>query len=248
MKSFVKLGLILAVSTCIGTANAQRFVGNKVIERTKIGIHGGANWASQTTGTYSYYTSMDYWGNYYTSSGADYTNTKAGFTAGLEMELPIRNGFYVQPEVNYTQMGGKGSIAVADADGNSSSLYGKYNYNYLQVPLLFKYKPSIKGFGIFIGPQYGYLLNANNSIKGYGTDKTVINWSNRNEFSILAGCEYYIPSKNDGPQLGFSLRYMAGLTNVMNKEKYQTLYPSEDISSMGSIRNSSIMLTAGVRF
>lgn len=240
---------LLAALTLLATkSQAQKFVGYQVIERPKFGVHVGGNWAAQTTGYYSDYGSYDSWGNYYESSSADYTKTKFGLTAGLEVELPLGKGMYLQPEANYTQMGGKGNLNYQDDKGNTQSYPGKYNYNYIQLPILFKYKPKITGFGILIGPQYSYLISTNNTIKGIpGKDESSKDWSTKNEFGIVAGCEYYIPTQNNKPQIGFSLRYVAGITNVMNRDKYFTLYPNDD-HSIGSIRNAGIMLTTGIRF
>lgn len=211
------------------TANAQRFVGDKVYERPRIGLHGGLSDYSQS-----------YSGVAYGSS-----DSKAGFTAGLDFELPLKYGVYLQPEVNYSQMGGQDWVSYDNGSSSSSSssnqYYGTLHYNYLQVPILIKYKPLHSGFGIYAGPQYGYLLNTSfNFHDGGPNDKTAKDVSYRNELSGLAGIEYYFPDHGDGPKFGLSARYQFGITNIVDKNKAGY--------DQASIRNNGFFLTAGVRF
>lgn len=82
------------------------------------------------------------------------SNMKAGFQAGVYLQLPLSKTFSVQPEVLFSQKGYR-------ADG--STLLGDYKYgvttNYIDVPLLAKITPA-KNFGIVVGPQFSFLTNS----------------------------------------------------------------------------------------
>lgn len=228
--------IILGLSFILGigiTANAQKFNGNTVTERTKFGIQGGLSVPFQITGS-------SYDGYSDTYFGSHTSDAFAGFTAGLQAEVPLGNGWYIQPEVNYSQMGGKDYFLLDDGSQYGVSVYGKEADNYLQIPVLVKYKPMLQGFGIFFGPQYGVLLSAKQKYnQGYGT-VDIKDFSNKNEFALAYGVEYYFPSANDGPSFGIALKGVSGLTNIVDKSKYD--YP------MSSVRNNAVFLTVGVRF
>lgn len=226
--------LIVGFSMIFGlglSSQAQVFRGNTVTERTKFGIQGGLSIPFQTVGgTYDGYASHT-------------SDAYAGFTAGLQVEVPLGNGWYLQPEANYTQMGGKDYLdGIVNPDGSTSNdVYTKIQNNYLQVPVLVKYKPMLQGFGIFFGPQYGYLLSGKEKyLDARGGNTTTTDLLNRSEFALAYGIEYYFPSANDGPSLGFSLKGVSGISNTVDKSKYD--YP------MSSVRNNAVFLTVGVRF
>ncbi len=225
--------IILGFSMILGFAissQAQTFNGNTVTERTKFGIQGGLTVPFQSVG-----------GSYDASTNTSYvshaTGAFAGFTGGLQLEIPLGNGWYVQPEANFSVMGGKDYIDLDDG----TTPYAKFQSNYLQVPLLVKYKPMLQGFGVFFGPQYGYLLSAKQKyLDAIGGEDKITDFSNRNEISLAYGIEYYFPSSNDGPSFGISLKGISGLSNTVDKSKYA--YP------MSSVRNNAVFLTVGVRF
>lgn len=223
--------VILGFSMILGlalSAQAQVFRGNTVTERTKFGIQGGLSVPFQTVGS-------SYDGDTYYASHT--TDAFAGFTAGLQVEVPLGNGWYIQPEANFSQMGGKDYLSLNDG----SAPYTKLVNNYLQVPVFVKYKPMLQGFGIFFGPQYGYLLSAKEKyLDAQGGQNTTTDFSNRNEFALAYGIEYYFPSPNDGPSFGVSLKGVSGLTNMVDYSKYST--------PMSPVRNNAVFLTVGVRF
>jgi Outer membrane protein beta-barrel domain len=81
------------------------------------------------------------------------TQLKPGLNAAAFLEIPIVNGFSIQPEVQYSEKGYKTS---------GSYLGNPYEYtassNFIEVPILAKISPA-KGFGILVGPQYSFLTN-----------------------------------------------------------------------------------------
>jgi len=86
------------------------------------------------------------------------TGTLAGFNAGVGIEAPFGYGFAFEPEVLYS---GKGFSA------NTST--GQFNQrtNWIDVPLLLKFKPT-PYFNFVVGPQISFLLSTQNTfINGY---------------------------------------------------------------------------------
>ena len=175
------------------------------------------------------------------------TKTSTGFTGGIQVEIPLGSGWYIQPEANFTQMGAKNNLKRLDPQTHqyvNTSVNSKIATNYIQVPIYVKYKPKIPGLGIFFGPQYGYLLSYKETYMdkaGGGYKGTAYN--NRNEISLAYGVEYYLPSKNDGPSFGIAFKRMSGLTNMMDKNKLDKLKGEK-----WYIYNDAFFLTIGVRF
>jgi hypothetical protein len=211
---------LFAAMLLITTASYSQVLKNgMIVERPKFGIQAGLVVSDQAVSDEGYYIGSD---------------TKSNFTAGIHLELPMRYGLYLQPEINYSQMGSKGSIDL----GDPTFTYGTFNYSYIQVPFLIKYKPLFSGLGVFGGPQYAYLTGAKGvKFDDGGPDVDFKNETYKSEVSLLLGMEYYFPSPNDGPQFGLSFRFQYGLTNISNiPESYQTIH------------NNGFFLTAGIRF
>ncbi|MDE1191704.1 MAG: porin family protein [Arachidicoccus sp.] len=216
---------LFALAASVSFGQIRR--GNNVIIQPQIGIFGGLSVSNQWESNDGYSQSDD---------------AIAGGIAGIQLALPISYGWYIQPEVTYTNMGTK-----YYQDASSDDDYGggvKLRMNYLNVPILFKYQEPFTGVGIFFGPQYGYLLSAHTYPTSYPkpdiTSVDVKDGYHKNELSGLVGLEYYFPNNGrPGPKFGFSARYQFGITNVLNNDYYQT---------DGSIRNNAFFLTAGIRF
>jgi hypothetical protein len=104
---------------------------------TTFGITGGVNWNNI---------------NGKTSTGDNLNNKlKTGFNGGINVELPLSNGFYLQPGVEYSQKGSELS------NGNKLTL------SYVDIPVNFIYKPAL-GMGSMLlgfGPYVGFGINGN---------------------------------------------------------------------------------------
>lgn len=83
------------------------------------------------------------------------TEMKVGFNVAAFFEIPVVNGFGVQPEIQFSQKGYKATGTV---------LGSPYEYrvttNYIEVPLLAKISFS-KQFGMVLGPQFSFLTSTN---------------------------------------------------------------------------------------
>lgn len=216
----------MAVLT-VAAVDAQVRRGNTITERTKFGVKAGLSASSQTLEEYG--------------AGIATYDTKAGVVAGVEAEVPIKNGWYLQPEVNYANMGTR-SYEKFNNSQTGQDEWGtiKYANNYVQVPVLVKFRPLYSGFGIYAGPQLGINVQAKENPIGYEPVVTTNEYA-KAEIAGVFGMEYYIPNSDDrAPRFGFSARYLHGFSNI---------YPQNSAkASSASLRNSGFQITAGVRF
>jgi hypothetical protein len=133
-----------------------------------------------------------------TTSASSDLKSKSGFSGGVLASVPLFNTFYLQPEIVYSGQGT--SFTVGGVNAN-------LNYNYLNVPVLFKYQ-NPKGFFAETGPQVGFVLSANIKANGMTTD--VKDEIQTMDFSWAFGLGYLIPDVN----LGIDVRYNLGITNT----------------------------------
>ena len=87
------------------------------------------------------------------------STSRTGFTAGIMVEIPFAKNFSFQPELLYSQQGGKTSFF--DSEVTNSNYKGTLELNYLNIRLMLKYYV-VKGLSVQAGPQIGILLKANN--------------------------------------------------------------------------------------
>lgn len=142
-------------------------------------------------------------GNYATIAGDETDNLdgKIGFFFGGVAELGVSDKFAVQPEVLFSQQGAK----YSDSDGFD----GKFNLNYINVPVMAKYKVS-DAFSIEAGPQLGFLLSAKDKydspISGEDDIKEFIS---NTDFGGNIGVGYELDSG-----LNFNARFNYGFSNI----------------------------------
>jgi len=93
---------------------------------------------------------------------SDGTKTRVGFTGGIFVDIPVGGGnVAIEPEVLYSSKGAK---------YDNEFYTGSYVFDYIEVPVLFKWsqQPSGDGFSLFAGPA----VNFNISCKDKGHDNT----------------------------------------------------------------------------
>ena len=123
--------------------------------------------------------------------GVDF-NSKAGFHIGGLAHVHLGPHFAVQPEVVYSEQGGK--------DGSD-----RWKINYVNVPVLLQYMAG-NGFRVQTGPQLGIKTSA----KIKSGDVEVDNHDVRTgDFSWAVGASYI-----SAAGLGLDARYNIGITNV----------------------------------
>ena len=162
--------------------------------QVQVGVKAGANFSSLT------------------GSDVRGASTRVGFQGGLLAAVPLGNSFWLQPEVNFSMQG-----AQAEAGG---SVYTIHN-NYLNVPLLVKYKDE-SGLFAETGPQFGVLLSAKASANGGTVD--VKSSYKSTDISWAFGLGYLVKQIN----AGIDVRYNLGITNI----------ESNASASNGTTRNS----------
>jgi hypothetical protein len=127
----MKRKMIIAAMAGIMTVSAYGQSMVKETGRTSFGIRAGVNFQNI---------------NGKDAAGNDLKNDLlTGFNAGINAEVPLSSGFYLQPGVLYSTKGAKLS------DGN------KVKLSYIEVPVNFVYKPllgsgnMLLGFGPYVG-------------------------------------------------------------------------------------------------
>jgi hypothetical protein len=141
--------------------------------------------------------------NLSTFTGNDATGAKsmAGFNGGIFANIPIAKSFSFAPELIYSMKGAK-----YDSTSGYSPAYSVHA-NYLDIPLLFKYKHS-SGFNVETGPQVGFLLSAKAKADGMSVDDK--SFFNSTEFAWDFGIGYDLSSV----PVGIEFRYDLGLSNI----------------------------------
>ena len=128
--------------------------------------------------------------------GVDF-DSKAGVYIGGLAHVHLSPHFGVQPEIVYSQQGGK--------DGND-----KWNINYINVPVLFQYMTG-GGLRLQTGPQLGFAVSS--KIKSGDIEQNINDDVRTVDVSWSLGASYLFPEA-----IGIDARYNIGLTNVNDAE------------------------------
>ncbi|HEV2481470.1 MAG TPA: porin family protein [Puia sp.] len=164
----------------------------------------------------------------FTGNDAQGAKSLAGFNGGVYADIPIVKSFSFSPEILYS---GKG--AKWDATGFTPAY--SIHANYLDIPLLVKYKHS-SGFNVETGPQVGFLLSA--KAKEQGTSVDDKSAFNSTEFAWDFGIGYDLSSI----PVGIEFRYNLGISNVENNSNNS----GGGSTSTGTAHNSVFQL--GLRY
>ena len=220
MKTLMVAGAALLFSTALSAQSTTYDAG-----RTTFGIRAGVNFQNI---------------NGKIASGNTMENDIAtGFHAGVNAEVPLGVGFYLQPGVLYSQK------------GTEFSNDNQIKLNYIEVPVNFVYKP-VLGTGRMLlgfGPYVGFGIGG--KVKGSNTEREVSFNNNANTSSIptpeaglyktvdaganfLAGYEF---ARN----LSFQVNAQLGLLNI--NPEYTG--PTTDQSRW---RNTGFGVSLGYRF
>ncbi|WP_236049851.1 porin family protein [Hymenobacter negativus] len=222
MKKTAMLAAALLATAAVSSVQAQS---------VRIGLRAGANYSNLA-------------GNI---KNEDTYNNKVGFMGGVMLNVPIiADGFLsLQPEVLYSQKGFENKPTEYTSILGTQKREGSVNYNYIDVPVLLKVKAA--GLVFEAGPQYSYLLNANNQTKTTTTptignptvseaeNKTDVNGLNRNELGYLAGVGY---EAENG--LSLNLRYTGAFSDFVKSDN--STYFNGDLKNA---RHSAFQLSLG---
>lgn len=140
--------------------------------------------------------------------GADLSGKKSntGFNVGGIVAIPLSTNFVFQPELMYSANQGMEFRPNSNTETN-------YNLNYVNVPLMLKYKYS--GFYGEVGPYFGFLTSGKIKTKtGSTTSETDIkNSFDGTDIGAALGTGYMTKSG-----LGIGARYNMGLQNIYDAE------------------------------
>jgi opacity protein-like surface antigen len=213
--------LCAALTAFIATsASAQSMV--KTTDRTTFGIRAGVNFQNI---------------NGKDASGDNLENDlTTGFHVGVNAEIPVGSGFYLQPGALYSMKG-------AEYEGGT-----KVKLSYIEVPVNFVYKPilgsgnMLLGFGPYVGFGINGKIEAPNGTEtdlDFGSDYNAANPATYFKSfdaggNLLAGYEF-------ANKLSFQLNAQLGLVKI-NKE-------NEAITNdKTSWKNTGFGLSLGYRF
>jgi hypothetical protein len=148
-------------------------------------------------------------------------DSKLGPLFGAFAEFQLSEKFAFMPELVYSMEGGKSDMKYSENwEGSevSISLEDDFKLNYLNLPLLFKFKVG-NGIGLYAGPQIGFLLSAEYkytmtaSFEGMSeTDSETIDIKEdmkSTNVSLGFGASYETQMG-----LGLDARYNLGLSNI----------------------------------
>ncbi len=127
------------------------------------------------------------------------TDYKAGIHLGALAHIHLSKEWAIQPEVMYSQQGGKAKT------GNNKPTT---NLDYINVPVLVQYMFD-NGFRLEAGPQIGFLASAKSKLNGNSTDIKGDFKSTDISFPIGIG---YLTSTG----LGVDARWVPGLGNIQS--------------------------------
>ncbi len=137
----------MALLMGLGMTNAQNI---------KFGAKGGLNlatvrWDSETQKEFDKQVEEE------KKYGADVSkNFRIGYHIGAMAELEINNNFAVQGELIFSKQGSITKVEGKDDEGKERSFEEVTSLNYLNLPVLAKYK--IAGVGLEFGPQFSFLM------------------------------------------------------------------------------------------
>jgi hypothetical protein len=124
---------------------------------------------------------------------------KSGFNAGVYANISFSKSFSLIPEITYSDQG---------AGFQNNLATGTLSYDYLNVPVLIRYKIPM-GIYFETGLQASILLSANE--KNNGTTTSIMYKTYSSDFAWPIGLGYQLPYKH----FGIDLRYNLGFINIL---------------------------------
>ncbi|RZJ66034.1 MAG: PorT family protein [Flavobacterium sp.] len=173
-------------------------------KKVRFGVKGGLNVATQKI----------------EELGSIDQESKIGFHVGGVVEFAFTENLSLQPEVVYSKQG----TTLEDAGEKID-----FHVDYVNVPIVFKYNNlGVKGFGVGIGPQVGFLVNA--KAEGGGEEEDIKDIYKSTDFAAVLNLEYEFDFG-----LFIQTRYNFGFT---------------DINDLGDnkIQNRVFQVSAGYKF
>ena len=142
-----------------------------------------------------------------TSTAVD-TKMKTGLYAGVTATFPITESYSIKPELVYNQMGAKTDLYdFGGIIGQVSTTTTLDSYHYrLCYSIICRVNLYLE-----VGPEFSYMLSANQSLNTIITPSTNINMDYLNRFNVGAGVGAGLKINEN---LGINARYTFGLTGI----------------------------------
>lgn len=208
-----KLLFAVILLVAFGSASAQEKTSN--VANIKFGAKGGINFANLA------------------GDDADGAKMFVGFNAGFFIEIPVADKLVFQPEILYSAQGSK-SEGPLFVDGSVYNVEATFKFNYINIPLLFKYEIADK-FSLEAGPYVGFLTSAKLKAKIQGVGSETIDAKDMlksTDFGIAIGMNYEFTDV-----IFANARYQSGLTEIGDAE-----------GNNNDIKNSIFQIGLGFRF
>ncbi len=138
-------------------------------------------------------------------------NIATGFHAGVNAEVPLGTGFYLQPGVLYSQ---KGTELEND---------NQVKLNYIEVPVNFVYKPilgtgrMLLGFGPYVGFGLGGKVKTGETEKDVSFEKTANSSTPSLTYGVYKGMDAganFLAGYELARNLSFQVNAQLGLVNI----------------------------------
>ena len=147
-----------------------------------------------------------------------------GYNAGAFAEISLSNDFGIQPEVLFNQVNTRKASGIDSVFNGWQQNTSDIQLNYLTIPILLRYNVN-KLLSINLGPQYGILLNKNESLWSNGKEAV-----KSGEFSMIGGLTVNIK------KIRVFGRYIIGLNSI------------NDLQNSDSWKSQQIQMGLGFKF
>lgn len=166
-----------------------------------------------------------------TSEGNSLFNFKPSVYLGAMSCYDINSFLSVQGEFIYSR---QGANFVINEDFNSNSKFHN-RVNYLNIPILAKFRLLDDRLGLYVGPQIGFMVNSSIVEFGGGQKVTNTDYITDADFAMCFGISYSVCRSVD-----VEFRYNAGLTNIIRER--------HDFKDTMRMTNQTMQLGAVYRF
>lgn len=154
------------------------------------------------------------------------SQARLNYNAGVFVDYDFSVDWSVELGVNYSRQGGcNDEFATSLTETNDMTLC----LDYINLPLVAKFYP-IEGMNVFLGPQFSFLVNAEQKIDG-GEDTKVMSQFEKFDIGIAVGVGY---EWENG--MIVSGQYNIGLRDIYKGDEYD------------NVHNSVFQLSVGWRF
>jgi hypothetical protein len=170
-----------------------------------------------------------------------------GFHAGVNYEISIAEGFYLQPGLNFSTKGAKETF---------ESFTTTYNLNYLELPIHLVYKPQLGSGKLIVGfgPYLGYGLMGKVKPEE-GSDKDIKfkqgDLSDAEIMDMATGEKLYLKGLDAGADIFFGYEFAFKLSVQFNAQLgLLSMYPSYngDDQDESIMKNTGFGVSLGYRF